>query len=157
MTDLAVKALCALALSCGLFVWGLIVGTNHATAKVATANAAIKVAQAQQSAALAVKINTTQVTYDNAVKSLQTSLADMLQHDLRLRKRADRVVPVSTAASGSVQSCAGSTGADLSTVDAEFLRRYSTAADGQALALAKCYADLDDVTSAIQQSKVTLP
>lgn len=157
MSDLLVKALCALFVIGGLFLGGFIVGINHANTITAAANAKIEVTQAQQSAALAVKINATKVTYDQAVSTLQDSLAAVIEHDRSLHNRADRVVPNSSAASAVVQSCAGSTGLDLSRPDAAVLERFADRAMIQGEALLKCYADLDNVTDAIQKQKLAIP
>lgn len=134
-----------------LWVWGFTVGTARANGRIDKANNAALIQRAAESASLAVKINETQKVNDAAIKTLQDGLVAMRRHDEQLRKRADRPLPGSTAATVG-QVCTGATGAELSTVDAGFSRWYATAAAGQSIALAKCYGDLDNLIDAMQKA-----
>jgi hypothetical protein len=67
-----------------------------------------------------------------------------------LRNRPERAARPSTPTT-SAPDCKGSTGAELSRPDAEFLTREAARADGVRADLAACYAQYDDAREALER------
>lgn len=141
-SGLIVKALGAIAIVAGLWLWGFTVGTVRANGKIERANNAALVKRQAESAKLAETINASRETYDKAIQDLRSANSVLL---ISLRNRPNRRV-----SSPAAPSCEGSTGAELSRVDAEFLTGFANSAAEQSAALAKCNSDNEDLRNAMK-------
>lgn len=80
----------------------------------------------------------------NAIAQVQAAGAAALNSE-RMRQRAERRPAPSGAVGQAAPACAGSTGAELSRPDAEFLIREATRADAQRESLGACYKAYDSL------------
>lgn len=126
----------------GAFGYGYYTGRSHANT-ACEARTQTAVAQAQKEV-----IETERVQHDQVSAALATqyweqrSIAGRLAAELeRLRVRPSRA----SLPSGARPACAGTTGAELSREDADFLARESARADTLRSALGGCYAYVDAV------------
>lgn len=80
----------------------------------------------------------------NAIAQVQAAGAAALNSE-RMRQRAERRPAPSSSAGQGAATCQGTTGAELSRPDAEFLIREATRADAQRESLGACYKAYDSL------------
>lgn len=126
-----------------IFVYGYSVGSNHQKDKQAVAQIKLQKIADENSAKLVATINDTRNLYETAISTLNGSVNSLVT-SVRNNRGARRVP---TAASDA--TCRGSTGADLSAEDAEFLIREAGESDRREMKIQVLQSEVNSLREAM--------
>lgn len=136
LIPLPYKILACAVMAAALAVGGFVFGYRYEAGQTAKDKLAAATKAAEITATLQKKVNDDAKAHQIEIAAINDSLAAAL---VELRKRPARMPEVTRA------SCKGTTGAELSGTDAEFLAGEAARADRQREALKTCYSYADTV------------